>query len=247
MKLGKRDPRHDPRTLKLARYMPVDLPPVPPAVDWTWGIESWPMYRNDEIGDCTCAAMAHQIHSWTRAAGSELILPEEVVIGAYESVGNYHPGDDSTDNGAVELDVLKWWKSTGIGGHKIGAFVAVDPTNLGHFQMCIEVFGGCYIGLALPRTARGQNDKWWVVTPAADGSDRPGSWGGHAVVVLGYNEGGVIFVSWGKVMTMTWDFFAKYVDEAWAVLSVDFLKDGKSPGGFDIEALQKDLAAIGTP
>jgi len=243
MKLGKKAPRHDPRTLKLARYMP-ELPPVPPAVDWTWGETNWPMYKNDEIGDCTCAAMAHQIHSWTKAAGSELILPEETVIGAYEAVGNYTPGDDSTDNGAVELDVLKWWRGSGIGGHKINAFLSVDHTSVGHFKTCVAILGGCYIGIALPKTAEDQDSKWSVV-PGKDGSDAPGSWGGHAVVVLGYNGDGVIFVSWGTVMTMTWDFFAKYVDEAWAVLSFDFLKNGKSPGGLDVGALHRDLNEIG--
>ncbi len=244
MKLGKKDPRHDPRTFRLARYMP-PLPVVPPAVDWTGGIESWPMYQNDEIGDCTCAAMAHQIHAWTRASGSELVLPEDIVIGAYAAVGGYNSSDPTTDNGAVELDVLKWWRSTGIGGHKISAFFAVDPTNIAHFRMSVAHLGGCYIGLALPKTAQGQ-ETTWSVAPTASAATKPGSWGGHAVVVLGYNEGGVIFVSWGKVMRMTWDFFAKYVDEAWAVLSIDFLKDGKSPDGLDITTLHADLVVVGT-
>ncbi len=33
MKLGKKPAHHDPRTLQMANYL--ELPPIPPAQDWT--------------------------------------------------------------------------------------------------------------------------------------------------------------------------------------------------------------------
>ena len=43
---------------------------------------------------------------------------------------------------------------------------------------------------------------------------------------------------------MTWAFWDRYCDEAWCVLSSVFLVAGRSPEGFDLEALQQDLALI---
>jgi hypothetical protein len=45
---------------------------------------------------------------------------------------------------------------------------------------------------------------------------------------------------------MSWQFFDAYMDEAFAVLSGDWIstKVGTSPSGFDMAALQKDLAAV---
>ena len=39
-----------------------------------------------------------------------------------------------TDRGAVELDVLRYWRKTGIGGTKIDAFMALEPKNHLHVQ-----------------------------------------------------------------------------------------------------------------
>jgi hypothetical protein len=45
---------------------------------------------------------------------------------------------------------------------------------------------------------------------------------------------------------MSWQFYDAYMDEAFAVLSGDWIntKVGTSPSGFNMAALQKDLAAV---
>ena len=69
VKLGKLPHRHDPRTLQFARYLDQTALPAPPAtLDDTKGVASWPMYANDRIGDCTCAAAAHMVEVWTTLA-----------------------------------------------------------------------------------------------------------------------------------------------------------------------------------
>lgn len=51
--LGRCAPRHDPRTLKLAKYLDKPaLPSVPATVDYTAKVPSWPMYSNDSFGNC---------------------------------------------------------------------------------------------------------------------------------------------------------------------------------------------------
>ena len=39
------------------------------------------------------------------------------------------------------------------------------------------------------------------------GDDAPGSWGGHAVDVVGYDDAGLTVVSWGALLRASWDFW----------------------------------------
>jgi len=45
---------------------------------------------------------------------------------------------------------------------------------------------------------------------------------------------------------MSWQFYDAYMDEAFAVLSADWIsaKVGKAPSGFNMAALQQDLTAV---
>ena len=61
------------------------------------------------------------IEAWTAAAsGRSLELAEADVVSAFDAVKIVDPA--TGEEGAVELDVLKLWRTTGIGGHAIGAF-----------------------------------------------------------------------------------------------------------------------------
>jgi hypothetical protein len=243
-KLGKKPARHDPRTLQMANYL--GLPPVPPARDWTTKAASaWGMMLNDRIGDCTCAALGHLIQAWTANAGpKEVTLPDKAIIAAYEAVGHYRPGHPDTDQGAVELDVLKYARKTGIGGYKTEAFVALEPRNHGHVEAAVDLFGGAYIGLALPASA--QKQRTWSVPPGgATGAGAPSSWGGHAVVVVAYDARGLTCITWGAPKRMTWSFWDAYCDEAYAILSRIWAPEKKiAPSGFDFAALAGDLKSV---
>src|SRR5580658_8869232 len=57
-KLGKKAPKIDSRTLRLAKYLTA-VPPPPASCDWTKGVTEWGMMLNDALGDCTCAAIGH--------------------------------------------------------------------------------------------------------------------------------------------------------------------------------------------
>ena len=177
-RLGKLPPRLDSRTLQLANYPCLAavagappssssgqgttlsekcvLAPVPRSVDWTAKIPSWPMFSNDTLGDCTAAAAAHMIQCWTANASDAFTPSDAQVIAAYSATGHYIPDDAATDQGAVELDVLNFWRQQGIAGHKIAAYVSFSPQNFEHTRQAINIFGGIYIGLALPLSAQTQ-------------------------------------------------------------------------------------------
>jgi hypothetical protein len=249
LKLGKSTARHDPRTLLMASYVTRSLPPPPANFDLTSKVSHWGMMDNDQIGDCTCAAAGHLIMEWTANAAKKMVTPsDKQIVAAYSAVTGYNPTTGANDNGAVELDVLNYWRQSGIAGHKIGAYVALEPSNHNHIMDAVYVFGGCYIGVQLPISAQAQvqNHQPWSVAPGgATGDGKPGSWGGHAIPVVAYDGRGVAVVTWGALQTMTWSFWETYCDEAYAIFSSDYLVGkAKSPQGFSMQELQADLADL---
>lgn len=242
--LGKLPPAHDVRTLQLAKYISEALPPAPESKAWSKPVKSWPMYLNDKIGDCAIAGPAHMIQAWSANASKIVTLTDEQVLQGYKDIGKYNPENPNTDGGCIMLDVMKAWRKTGIGGRKIEAFASVSPRSTLYVKDSIYLFGGLNTGFALPVTAQNQT-VWDVVPGAARLTDaQPNSWGGHCVNIVDYDARSLTCVTWGKLKKMTWGFFKNYCDEAYAIISQDFLSAGKAPNGFDIAALQKDLAAL---
>ena len=241
-KLGRKAIKTDSRTLMLADYLTPSLPPPPPTADWTKGITAWGMMLNDTLGDCTIAGCGHAVQVWTANAGSEVTIPDATIEKFYETWDGYKPGDPSTDNGGVELDVLNDWKKQGFAGHALTAFVDPRPASLTQVRQSIALFGGVYIGLSLPVTA--QDQPVWDVTDLADPNAAPGSWGGHCVFVPKYDQKGFTCITWGVPQEMTLAFWFEYCDEAHALLSKDWLGAKGSPSGFNMAQLQADLQRV---
>jgi hypothetical protein len=246
MKLGKHPARHDKRTLHMTSYIGAGLPAPPAKVDNASKIASWPMMANDRIQDCTVAAAGHMIQHWTTLTGKPKMLSERTIVAAYSAVSGYRPSNPKTDTGIPVLDVLKYWRNTGIGGDKIAGFVALEPKNHHHVMDAVYIFANCQVGLALPHSA--QRQSVWSVPPGGPtGEGALNSWGGHVVAIVGYDSRFLTIVSWGKTMQMTWQFFDTYCDESFAVLSADWVDraKGTTPTGFDWKQLQRDLGAVG--
>jgi len=157
LKLGKQPARHDPRTLLLASYVTPALPTPPASCDLTGKVNSWGMMANDQIGDCTCAAAGHLLMEWTANDQNKMFTPtDKQIVAAYSAITGYNPATGANDNGAVEIDVLNYWRQSGIAAHKIGAYVALEPSNHIHIMDSVYLFEGCYIGLRLPISAQDQ-------------------------------------------------------------------------------------------
>jgi hypothetical protein len=241
-KLGKLPVRTDVRTLHVARYVDRgELPAPPPALDLADRVGDWPMYANDRIGDCTIAAAGHMVEAWTaESRGRPVAVSERSVLDAFDHVKRIDPA--TGEEGAVVLDVLGYWRRQGIGRHRIGAYAQVPVHDHMLARASAWLFGGLYVGVELPLTARDQ--RVWDWTGALDGPARPGSWGGHAVDLVRYDRDGLTVVTWGKLQDVTWEFWDRYCDEVYAILSSDFLAQGKAPNGFDLAALKADLQLV---
>ena len=240
MCLGKAEPRIDPRTLMMADFIDwSQMTIVPPNIDVTSAVNKpWGMMKNDSEGNCVVAGAGHLIMAWTaNASGSAIVVPDADILAAYHAVGG--PGD----NGLVMLDFLNYWKKTGLAGHKIGGYVAVNPRHHAMRRMAAWLFGGTYSGYALPVSAQGQ-DLWDVTDPSLTGDSAPGSWGGHCVPEMQVTPDSYGVCTWGMIQPVTYGFCDAYCDESYAVFSEEWLHDGQSIAGFDKAGLLAQLQNV---
>jgi hypothetical protein len=244
-KLGKKAARHDPRTLRLAKYLTPALAPPPRQVDWSRGFNiNYGVMLNDSLGDCTIAACGHAIQTWSLCNGRMVTLPDSAIIAGYEGACGYVDGDSSTDNGGVELDVLNYFRSTGIGGHTILAYADPSPGTILHIKQAIYLFGGVYIGFNIPQSFIDQFNQGQPITPLVNDG---GIQGGHATWMFGYTPAGLLGDTWGSRFLMSWDFWndPRYIDESHALLSADWLNAGLvDPSGVLLSDLRHDLSLV---
>jgi len=235
-------PEQRPR-LRLGPALRLDQLTLPTVVDEISRVPSWPMYLNDQIGDCTCAAAGHMIEAWTQyGQGAAVRVSDNDVLRAYQAVSGYVPGRPDTDQGAVMQDVLDYWHRVGIGGHRILAFAELDVHNPAELKAALHLFGHVYVGLNVPASAETQFDAgqpWDVV--AHDG----GILGGHAVNIGLMDLSGYEPITWAKRQRMTQAFVDRYGEEAWVAVSLEWISaTGGSPPGLDTAQLNAQYTAL---
>ena len=251
VRLGRRHvspPVVGPRRL-LARQHLESLPPPAPTRDWIAAATAQApggdlgMMLNDQLGDCTCAALGHAVQIWTANTGAMVTPSDSAILKAYETVDGYVPGDPSTDQGGVETEVLGAWQR-GLGGlNKLDGWIPVNPQNLDHVRKAIERYGIVYAGVALPKTIDSQDV--WTVDLGGGPNAEAGSLGGHAIVIGAYDESSFTCCTWGRAQRMSVDWFLSYVDELYAPLcGALWCGAGTSPMGDTVPALTVDLQAV---
>lgn len=222
-------------------------PAVPAVVDWASEVVSWPDYGNFKIGDCTCAALGHAVQAWTTyGEGETVTLPYDVILHLYEAVSGYDPQTGANDHGAVEQNVLTYVQQHGIGDHKIRAFAQVNHKDLIEMKHALDIFGTVYVGFQVPQSAEGQFFASQVWTPAPQSPIV----GGHAVDIQKWDADYIYCVTWGKLQPMTPEFWLSYGDEAWVILTEDWVNNntGLTPTGLNLDSLLAEFDALnGTP
>jgi hypothetical protein len=251
MKLGKKAAKFNPNALRLADYVEAGYVPPAFADNTPYDFSAWGMMLNgpettmpagvpsEGLGDCTIAACAHALQVFTQG---RVTLADTIVLSYYEQWCGYVLGNENTDNGGVEVDVLNDWKAQGMNGHILDGYVTPTPGDWSHIAHSIAEFGGVYIGLQLPNSAMEQTNAgevWDVV--ANDG----GIAGGHAVFCPAYHtedptyskETTITAITWGMKQKMTQAFWEKYCDESHTLLAAAW-----QPSGVNLVSLRADLA-----
>lgn len=243
-KLGRLPAKFDTRVPEFSRYLKAALPPAPASTKWREAVSEWGVLGNDELGNCTAASKCHDIQIWTANASKEANLTTSDAIKFYSQTTGYDPNDPSTDQGGIMLDVLNWWLKHDLAGHKIDAFATLDFNNRANIRDAVWLCGLADIGVNLPIAAQTQDD--WVIPPEGlKGDGEPRSWGGHDCTIVDYDENWCYIATWGIIKRASWEWVAAYTEEAYAILSKEWLKStGKTPSGFDYNTLIRDMEAL---
>src|SRR5215831_18235168 len=90
VRFGKHPPKNDYRTLRFRDYVTPALPPPPASYDVLAAVfkqlnisdptKLFPIDGNDTLGDCTIAAVAHAITTYSGLVGKETIMQKAAVV-----------------------------------------------------------------------------------------------------------------------------------------------------------------------
>ena len=122
------------------------------------------------------------------------------------------------------------------------AFADPRPGNLTEIRQSIALFGGVYIGLAMPLTA--QKQKVWDVVAKRRTQCQAQQLGRPLRLCAKVRCDRIHLHHLGRAQRMTLAFWNKYCDEAHTLLSPDWIAAKGSPSGFDQAQLLADLKAI---
>jgi hypothetical protein len=241
MKYGRLPRTYDPRVPKLERVRaPKPLAPLPASVNYSVGMPAdLGAMMNDTIGDCVEAAVGHAEQVWTFVAHGAMVTPSDADIEAFYGVaGGYVRGHPSTDNGTITQVALTDWLKVPVAGNRLAAFLEVEAINKDDVRRTIWECGGIMTGFNVPAYLVNLEapGSVWDIDRGADNSII----GGHCVWIAGYRaDGNLVVQSWGDWYTMTWAFWSKFVDEAYALANKDWIeKTGSTPAGLTLSELE---------
>jgi hypothetical protein len=251
MKLGRNARTHDPKIKHMRAIYGKPLPIAPTSIDWTHNITNFGVMLNDRLGCCTCAAVYHARQIWTANVLTEQTEPDNCVLQLYEEATGYNPADPNTDQGGVEQYVLKYLLNTGFPlrdgtRDKILGFMEINHRDINDVKLTIAEFGVAYIGFDVPNSlfAAGDPPPLWTVS---QDPNLAATHGGHAIVLVAYDDEGPTCISWGSKYKMTWEFFMKYTDEVYAIVDSSWIANtGRTPLNIDLNELESLMAELAT-
>lgn len=246
--LGKKPARKYSVQLRVGEYIQ-EVVSVPKVFGFTQPTIDWGVLGNFDCGNCVVAGAAHETMLWSRAAKKGLVIFDDAGIKTQYRLASGWNGKvgDPSDVGLDMQEFASLRRKVGLVDsngvtHKIKAYAAVSGVN--ELLQAIYIFGAVGVGVMLPQSASDQFDarKPWTVVKNSR------VLGGHYVPAIGRNRHGhILFITWGRIQAATPEFVARYMDEAIAYISADFLTtSGLSPRLVNQSKLEADLAALAT-
>lgn len=229
---------------------------IPSTEDWLQGMPALlgglhNAYDQDDpngliVGNCTIAAVLHILQVMLFRTTGRFWAQQELsplALSLYVAWDGYVIGDPTTDRGGIIENVLTKWMTEGLTlpdgkVHKILGFVRINPKDEAELREAIAICGTVDFGAAIPASYDQINpgDSWLANQGDPDS--------GHCFFSAKYLDS-IIMDSWGFQVPMPPDAVAQYVDEAFAIISPDWVqKTGLSPGGnsiAQIEAIMQPL------
>lgn len=238
------------RSLPFRRYLAQsEIDAAPPARDWIGANTSFPLFGNDAVGDCTCAALFDRRVLISRLDGEPAFAATTADCEAvYTAVTGWDgvPGSP-TDHGAQPINVLEYAKASGIGGTKIGAFVRLNFDAQDEMRAALNLLGPIYCGAGLPKALDDQGFSWDMPPIAERDEDHaPDPDRGHMFILGGYDRLGWSVVTWGSGLYRASNAWAtECIDECYALLDDAWVTGTRgAPNGFDLSRLLADMASL---
>jgi len=229
---------HEPPAVPDMAVFAIDTEPTPPP-SVPAPQATWPMADNDTLGCCTIAGACH-----VNQAGAVIVSVPWTYEGDAATSAEYFSLTGGPDSGLMLPQVLKpWHEGTGLWDQgRNGGYVSINPKNTTMVKRGIWIFGNAYIAVNLPAPAQQQfrpngSGVWELTHTSADYSIV----GGHCIVPVGYDADGIITVTWGSTVLITYEWWATYVNQVYAVVPPAFVTHGGDGRGYDLAAIDTYL------
>ena len=222
---------------------------APPVLDRSHIAYAPQMFGNADCGDCTWAAVGNAILAqWALFRVAEK-LPDASAVTMYQRQARYVLGNDATDLGANEVDVLTWQAQHGFDGGQqapyAGLWANLPRDDWNGQRVAMARLGVCYYAVDLAMAD--QTPGTWDTNTAGD--QTPGSWGAHAII--GWSYGGtsdtdtVTLITWGAPQRATWRWLRSRVVEAHMLVHPQISGADRLTGcGIDRDMLAADVAGF---
>lgn len=186
------------------------------------------MLGNDTLGDCTGAGVGNHLHATAALSGFDVAgVTTEAAIRFYSQSTGYVPGNPSTDNGGVEVDVLTSAQRNGFTLTDQTLFPmwgSADPGDLNGLRNITAGLSAAYLGVQLAQSDMWEDEDgnlapvWDTQTPVGHGDTTPGSAGGHCLLLWDYagtaDTDLVTLLTWGSKQKATWRWVRSRIMEA---------------------------------
>jgi hypothetical protein len=197
------------------------------------------MALNDKEGDCTIAGAVH-----VDQAGAFVVKEEWAYPGDPDVHSTYRQLTGGGDTGLQLPQVLRPWENPGLFGKgelfQNDGYAQIDPKNHTLVQQGVWIFGAGYIAVDLPMPAQQQfrpdGSGVWELTNTPLDQDIEG---GHCIAPVGYNDRGVICVTWGSTVLVTWEWWDTYVVQVYVVIPPAFVERGGNAQGVDLAKIKQ--------
>ncbi len=224
-------PAQFPGSVKdLTTYVAGPLP-APPS-EATVPHVAWGMLGNDRYGDCGVAGLEHAFEADAAIANESESEPDD-----QQAIDYYLAYTDGQDTGVVLSQYLAHVRAHGYYGHTVDSFAPVTVSDVPTLQSVVSLFGFAYTGITVTSSmeeAFGQGVPW--TTSLAQGAVA----GGHCVPIVGFDDSFLYAVTWGGVQPISYPAWHLIADEAWAVLTGEFVQAG-GDGHVNLAALRADI------
>jgi len=187
-------------------------------------VDDFPLGGNDVVGDCSLAAVLHTAQVQLAVVNQNFTPPSEAAC-----IALFNRLRGSAEGLSVS-QLMKIWKKDGLFGTKIDSWHSFDPRDHETLKKLVWIYGAVTVGCDLPLSVfmeagffeggirwetyyvkeypwtdgEPAKKKVWVKQPPSPGAS-------HAMTLVGFDNKGPIFVTWGTIARCTWDWWDNYV------------------------------------